>query len=153
MNEPLAERMRPKTLDAYISQHHLVGEQGSLTNQIKKGIIPSLILWGPRVQAKPLWPISLQTKVRRPFYALSAINSGVRDIREVIEKAKERGNLFSTKNPILFIDEIHRFSKSQQDSLLGAVEKGWITLIGATTENPSFEVIPALLIQVSGLYT
>ena len=145
MNEPLAERMRPKTLDAYISQHHLVGEQGSLTNQIKKGMIPSLILWGPPGTGKTTLALIIANESKRPFYSLSAINSGVKDIREVIEKAKERGNLFSTKNPILFIDEIHRFSKSQQDSLLGAVEKGWITLIGATTENPSFEVIPALL--------
>jgi putative ATPase len=145
MNAPLAERMRPETLDAYISQHHLVGEQGSLTNQILKGIIPSLILWGPPGTGKTTLAHIIANESKRPFYALSAINSGVKDIREVIEKAKERGNLFSTKNPILFIDEIHRFSKSQQDSLLGAVEKGWITLIGATTENPSFEVIPALL--------
>ncbi|NNE03665.1 MAG: replication-associated recombination protein A [Eudoraea sp.] len=145
MNAPLAERMRPTTLDAYISQHHLVGEQGSLTNQIKKGIIPSLILWGPPGTGKTTLANIIANESKRPFFALSAINSGVKDIREVIEKAKERGNLFSTKNPILFIDEIHRFSKSQQDSLLGAVEKGWITLIGATTENPSFEVIPALL--------
>ncbi len=145
MNAPLAERMRPRTLDAYISQHHLVGEQGSLTNQILKGMIPSLILWGPPGTGKTTLANIIANESKRPFYALSAINSGVKDIREVIEKAKERGNLFSTKNPILFIDEIHRFSKSQQDSLLGAVEKGWITLIGATTENPSFEVIPALL--------
>jgi putative ATPase len=145
MNEPLAERVRPKTLEAYISQHHLVGESGSLTHQIKKGIIPSLILWGPPGTGKTTLALIIANESKRPFYTLSAINSGVKDIREVIEKAKERGNLFSTKNPILFIDEIHRFSKSQQDSLLGAVEKGWITLIGATTENPSFEVIPALL--------
>ncbi len=145
MNEPLAQRVRPKTLEAYISQHHLVGEGGSLTHQIKKGIIPSLILWGPPGTGKTTLALIIANESKRPFYSLSAINSGVKDIREVIEKAKERGNLFSTKNPILFIDEIHRFSKSQQDSLLGAVEKGWITLIGATTENPSFEVIPALL--------
>jgi len=145
MNEPLAERVRPKTLEAYISQHHLVGEGGSLTHQIKKGIIPSLILWGPPGTGKTTLALIIANESKRPFYSLSAINSGVKDIREIIEKAKERGNLFSTKNPILFIDEIHRFSKSQQDSLLGAVEKGWITLIGATTENPSFEVIPALL--------
>ena len=145
MNEPLAQRVRPKTLEAYISQHHLVGKEGSLTHQIKKGIIPSLILWGPPGTGKTTLALIIANESKRPFYSLSAINSGVKDIREVIEKAKERGNLFSTKNPILFIDEIHRFSKSQQDSLLGAVEKGWITLIGATTENPSFEVIPALL--------
>lgn len=145
MNEPLAERIRPKTLDDYISQHHLVGEQGSLTHQIKKGIIPSLILWGPPGTGKTTLANIIANESQRPFYTLSAISSGVKDIREVIEKAKQSGGLFTSKNPILFIDEIHRFSKSQQDSLLGAVEKGWVTLIGATTENPSFEVIPALL--------
>ncbi len=145
MNEPLAERVRPKTLKEYISQNHLVGEAGSLTHQIKKGIIPSLILWGPPGTGKTTLANIIANESQRPFYALSAINSGVKDIREVIDKAKQSGGLFTSKNPILFIDEIHRFSKSQQDSLLGAVEKGWITLIGATTENPSFEVIPALL--------
>lgn len=145
MNEPLAERVRPKTLEEYISQHHLVGEKGSLTHQIKKGIIPSLILWGPPGTGKTTLANIIAEESKRPFYILSAINSGVKDIREVIDKAKQAGGLFTTKNPILFIDEIHRFSKSQQDSLLGAVEKGWVTLIGATTENPSFEVIPALL--------
>ena len=145
MNEPLAERVRPKTLKEYISQNHLVGEAGSLTHQIKKGIIPSLILWGPPGTAKTTLANIIANESQRPFYTLSAINSGVKDIREVIDKAKHSGGLFTTKNPILFIDEIHRFSKSQQDSLLGAVEKGWVTLIGATTENPSFEVIPALL--------
>ena len=145
MNEPLAERVRPKTLKEYISQNHLVGEAGSLTHQIKKGIIPSLILWGPPGTGKTTLANIIANESQRPFYTLSAINSGVKDIREVIDKAKHSGGLFTTKNPILFIDEIHRFSKSQQDSLLGAVEKGWVTLIGATTENPSFEVIPALL--------
>ncbi|TMM58138.1 replication-associated recombination protein A [Maribacter algarum] len=145
MNEPLAERVRPKTLEDYISQNHLVGEKGSLTHQIKKGIIPSLILWGPPGTGKTTLANIIANESERPFYTLSAINSGVKDIREVIQKAKQSGGLFTAKNPILFIDEIHRFSKSQQDSLLAAVEKGWVTLIGATTENPSFEVIPALL--------
>lgn len=145
MNEPLAERIRPKTLEKYLSQEHLVGNDGSLTLQIKKGIIPSLILWGPPGVGKTTLANIISSESGRPFYSLSAINSGVREVREVIDKAKQSGGLFTTKNPILFIDEIHRFSKSQQDSLLGAVEKGWITLIGATTENPSFEVIPALL--------
>jgi putative ATPase len=145
MNEPLAERVRPKTLEDYISQNHLVGENGSLTHQIKKGILPSLILWGPPGTGKTTLANIIAHESGRPFYTLSAISSGVKEVREVIEKAKQSGGLFTTKNPILFIDEIHRFSKSQQDSLLGAVEKGWVTLIGATTENPSFEVIPALL--------
>ncbi len=145
MNKPLAERIRPKSLEEYLSQEHLIGNDGSLTNQIKKGIIPSLILWGPPGVGKTTLANIIANESGRPFYTLSAINSGVKDVREVIDKAKQSGGLFTTKNPILFIDEIHRFSKSQQDSLLGAVEKGWITLIGATTENPSFEVIPALL--------
>lgn len=145
MNEPLAERIRPKKLEDYISQQHLVGEKGYLTQHIKRGIIPSLILWGPPGIGKTTLANIIATTSKRPFYSLSAINSGVKDVREVIDKAKQSGGLFTTKNPILFIDEIHRFSKSQQDSLLGAVEKGWVTLIGATTENPSFEVIPALL--------
>ncbi|WP_299055812.1 replication-associated recombination protein A [uncultured Polaribacter sp.] len=145
MNEPLAERIRPKKLEDYISQQHLVGKNGILTNLITKGIIPSLILWGPPGIGKTTLANIIATTSGRPFYTLSAINSGVKEVREVIEKAKKSGGLFTTKNPILFIDEIHRFSKSQQDSLLGAVEKGWVTLIGATTENPSFEVIPALL--------
>ena len=145
MNQPLAERIRPKTLDDYISQQHLVGPDGILTNHIKRGIIPSLILWGPPGIGKTTLANIIAKESDRPFYTLSAISSGVKDVREVIEKAKNSGGLFSAKNPILFIDEIHRFSKSQQDSLLGAVEKGWVTLIGATTENPSFEVIPALL--------
>jgi putative ATPase len=145
MTIPLAERIRPKTLSEYISQSHLIGKSGSLTQQIEKGIIPSLILWGPPGTGKTTLAQIMAQESKRPFYELSAINSGVKDIRDVIEKAKQSGGLFTAKNPILFIDEIHRFSKSQQDSLLAAVEKGWITLIGATTENPSFEVIPALL--------
>jgi len=145
MNAPLAERIRPKTLADYISQQHLVGKNGALTDHIKRGVIPSLILWGPPGIGKTTLANIIAEESKRPFYTLSAINSGVKDVREVIDKAKQSGGLFTTKNPILFIDEIHRFSKSQQDSLLGAVEKGWVTLIGATTENPSFEVIPALL--------
>ncbi|SOU86287.1 replication-associated recombination protein A [Tenacibaculum dicentrarchi] len=145
MNEPLAERIRPQNLSDYISQQHLVGENGILTNHIKQGIIPSLILWGPPGIGKTTLANIIANESGRPFYTLSAISSGVKEVREVIEKAKKSGGLFTQKNPILFIDEIHRFSKSQQDSLLGAVEKGWVTLIGATTENPSFEVIPALL--------
>ena len=145
MNEPLAERVRPKTLDDYISQQHLVGKNGVLTKLIQQGIIPSLIFWGPPGIGKTTLANIISTTSKRPFYTLSAINAGVKDVRDVIDKAKQSGGLFSSKNPILFIDEIHRFSKSQQDSLLAAVEKGWVTLIGATTENPSFEVIPALL--------
>ncbi|MCF2873302.1 MULTISPECIES: replication-associated recombination protein A [unclassified Tenacibaculum] len=145
MNQPLAERIRPQKLSDYISQQHLVGDNGILTNHIKQGIIPSLILWGPPGIGKTTLANIIAKESNRPFYTLSAISSGVKDVRDVIEKAKKSGGLFTQKNPILFIDEIHRFSKSQQDSLLGAVEKGWVTLVGATTENPSFEVIPALL--------
>ncbi|MDB4635467.1 replication-associated recombination protein A [Flavobacteriaceae bacterium] len=145
MNEPLAERVRPKSLEGYMSQTHLVGPAGVLTKQIKAGIIPSIILWGPPGTGKTTLANIIATQTQRPFYALSAINSGVKEVREVIDKAKQSGGLFTTKNPLLFIDEIHRFSKSQQDSLLAAVEKGWVTLIGATTENPSFEVNAALL--------
>jgi len=145
MNTPLAERLRPKTLNDYLSQQHLVGKEGMLYQQIKSGVIPSLILWGPPGIGKTTLANIIANESDRPFFKLSAINSGVKDIREVIDKAKKSGGLFTAKNPILFIDEIHRFSKSQQDSLLEAVEKGWVTLIGATTENPSFEVISALL--------
>jgi putative ATPase len=142
---PLAERLRPKEFSDYISQEHLVGGKGVLTQILKHGIIPSLIFWGPPGTGKTTLAQIIAEQSNRPFYMLSAINSGVKDVREVIDKAKQNTGIFTTKNPILFIDEIHRFSKSQQDSLLGAVEKGWVTLIGATTENPSFEVIPALL--------
>jgi putative ATPase len=141
---PLAERMRPTSLDNYIGQKHIVGEGAILRNAIKSNLLPSIILWGPPGVGKTTLANIIAHQLKRPFHALSAINSGVKDIREVIEKSKSSG-LFSQSNPILFIDEIHRFSKSQQDSLLGAVEKGTVTLIGATTENPSFEVISALL--------
>jgi len=145
MNAPLAERLRPKKLTDYISQSHIIGPNGALTQALKQGLIPSMIFWGPPGVGKTTLATIIATASERPFYTLSAINSGVKEVREVIEKAKTSGGLFTTKNPILFIDEIHRFSKSQQDSLLQAVEKGWVTLIGATTENPSFEVISALL--------
>ena len=145
MNTPLAERMRPKTLADYYGQEHLVGPQGSLTQMIKNGVFPSLIFWGPPGTGKTTLAQLLALEKERPFYQLSAINAGVKEIREIIQKAENSGGLFSGKSPILFIDEIHRFSKSQQDSLLNAVEKGIVTLIGATTENPSFEVINALL--------
>lgn len=145
MNTPLAERLRPKKLSDYLSQEHLVGHNGVLRTQIASGVLPSLIFWGPPGIGKTTLANIIANESNRPFYKLSAINSGVKDIRDVIDKAKQQGGLFTVKNPILFIDEIHRFSKSQQDSLLEAVEKGWVTLIGATTENPSFEVIPALL--------
>ena len=145
MNQPLAERLRPKKLEDYLSQSHLVGDKGVLTQHIKQGLIPSIIFWGTPGTGKTTLANIIANESGRPFYSLSAINSGVKDIRDVINKAKQSGGLFTAKNPILFIDEIHRFSKSQQDSLLQAVEKGWVTLIGATTENPSFEVISALL--------
>lgn len=145
MNAPLAERIRPSTLADYLSQQHLVGPDGALSSQLSAGTISSMILWGPPGTGKTTLAHIIANESERPFYTLSAVDSGVAAVREIIEKAKKSDSLFSTKNPILFIDEIHRFSKSQQDSLLGAVEKGWVTLIGATTENPSFEVIPALL--------
>jgi len=145
MNTPLAERIRPTSLEGYLSQQHLVGPNGSITAQLKTGMLPSMIFWGPPGIGKTTLANIIATQSARPFYTLSAVDSGVAAVRKVIEKAKQSDDLFTAKNPILFIDEIHRFSKSQQDSLLGAVEKGWITLIGATTENPSFEVIPALL--------
>lgn len=141
---PLAERLRPNTFDNYIGQQHLIGKGSTLRNFIEKGIVPSMIFWGPPGVGKTTLANIIANYSDRPFYTLSAINSGVKDIREIIEKAKSQ-QFFGTNNPVLFIDEIHRFSKSQQDSLLGAVEKGIITLIGATTENPSFEVISALL--------
>ncbi len=143
-NQPLAERLRPTTLDNYIGQEHLVGKNAVLRKMIESGNISSLILWGPPGVGKTTLAKIIANTLDRPFYTLSAINSGVKDIREVIEKAKKQ-QFFNRPNPILFIDEIHRFSKSQQDSLLGAVEDGTITLIGATTENPSFEVISPLL--------
>ena len=145
MNIPLAERIRPKTLQEYLSQQHLVGETGALTKQLQSGMIPSMLFWGPPGIGKTTLATIIASQSQRPFYQLSAVDSGVAAVREIIEKAKKAEGLFTTKNPILFIDEIHRFSKSQQDSLLSAVEKGLVTLIGATTENPSFEVIPALL--------
>lgn len=144
MSEPLAERMRPRTLDEYIGQKHLVGEGAVLRRMIDSGHISSFILWGPPGVGKTTLAQIIANKLDTPFYTLSAVTSGVKDVREVIEKAKN-GRFFSSASPILFIDEIHRFSKSQQDSLLGAVERGIVTLIGATTENPSFEVIRPLL--------
>lgn len=141
---PLADRMRPETLDHYLGQDHLTAKGSVLNNAIKQGRIPSMILWGPPGVGKTTLAQIISNQFDIPFYTLSAINSGVKDIREVFERVKRQG-LFGGNSAILFIDEIHRFSKSQQDSLLGAVEKGLVTLIGATTENPSFEVIPALL--------
>lgn len=144
MSQPLAERMRPRTLDDYIGQRHLVGEGAILRNMIDSGNISSFILWGPPGVGKTTLARIIANRLQIPFFTLSAITSGVKDVREVIEKA-EKGKFFSEASPILFIDEIHRFSKSQQDSLLGAVENGIVTLIGATTENPSFEIIRPLL--------
>ncbi len=144
MSQPLAERLRPRNLDEYIGQKHLVGEGAVLRKMIESGRVPSFLLWGPPGVGKTTLAQIIANTLDTPFYTLSAINSGVKDVREVIEQAK-RNQFFDTKSPILFIDEIHRFSKSQQDSLLNAVETGIVTLIGATTENPSFEVIRPLL--------
>lgn len=144
MNQPLAERMRPRTLDDYVGQKHLVGQGAVLRKMIESGRIPSFILWGPPGVGKTTLAQIIASRMEAPFYTLSAISSGVKDVREVIDKAKSN-RFFNTVSPILFIDEIHRFSKSQQDSLLHAVETGVVTLIGATTENPSFEVIRPLL--------
>ena len=144
MAEPLAERMRPHTLEDYIGQKHLVGEGAVLRRMIDAGHITSFILWGPPGVGKTTLAQIIANKLKTPFYTLSAVTSGVKDVRDVIERARN-GRFFNSASPILFIDEIHRFSKSQQDSLLGAVEKGVVTLIGATTENPSFEVIRPLL--------
>jgi putative ATPase len=144
MSEPLAERMRPRTLDDYVGQKHLVGEGAVLRKMIDAGHIPSFILWGPPGVGKTTLANIIANKLNTSFYTLSAVTSGVKDVREVIERASQN-RFFDSPSPILFIDEIHRFSKSQQDSLLGAVEKGTVTLIGATTENPSFEVIRPLL--------
>ncbi len=143
-HQPLAERLRPKTIEEYIGQKHLVGEGAVLRKMIDSGHLSSIILWGPPGVGKTTLAKIIANTLNRPFYILSAINSGVKDVREVIDKAKS-SQFFSAPNPILFIDEIHRFSKAQQDSLLGAVEQGLVTLIGATTENPSFEVISPLL--------
>lgn len=141
---PLAERMRPQSLDDYVGQEHLVGKDGILRKMLESGKLSSFILWGPPGVGKTTLAQLVSKLLDRPFYALSAINSGVKEVREVIQKAKSQA-FFSSPRPVLFIDEIHRFSKAQQDSLLGAVEQGVVTLIGATTENPSFEVISALL--------
>lgn len=144
MVKPLAERMRPSTLEEYIGQKHLVGKNAVLRNMIEAGRISSFILWGPPGVGKTTLALIIANQLKVPFYTLSAVTSGVKDVRDVIDKAR-KGTFFNQGNPILFIDEIHRFSKSQQDSLLGAVEQGIVTLIGATTENPSFEVIRPLL--------
>ena len=143
-NIPLAEKLRPKTLDDVLGQEHLTGENGTIRKMLENDTLNSLIFWGPPGTGKTTLAEIISEKSGRKFFKLSAVSSGVKDVRDVIEEAKKQ-NLFSGKSPILFIDEIHRFNKSQQDSLLHAVEKGWIVLIGATTENPSFEVVSALL--------
>ncbi|MFO0321229.1 MAG: replication-associated recombination protein A [Bacteroidota bacterium] len=143
--QPLAERVRPTNLNNYIGQQHIIGPNSALRKAIEQNLLPSILLWGPPGVGKTTLAQIISHVLKRPFYSLSAINSGVKDVREVIEKAQDDGGLFKKEKPVLFIDEIHRFSKSQQDSLLNAVEKGIVSLIGATTENPSFEVIPALL--------
>ncbi|MCA1757478.1 MAG: replication-associated recombination protein A [Bacteroidales bacterium] len=143
-NQPLAERMRPVSLDDYVGQEHLAGRESTFRKNIESGNVPSFILWGPPGVGKTTLAQVISTTLERPFYRLSAVHSGVKEVRETIEKARKQ-QFFNSPNPILFIDEIHRFSKSQQDSLLGAVEQGVITLIGATTENPSFEIISPLL--------
>src|ERR1043166_8849489 len=142
--QPLADRIRPRDLENFIGQEHIIGPESALRNAIRNNLLPSLILWGPPGVGKTSLAYIIAGELKRPFYMLSAINSGVKDIREIIEKAGDN-NIFNQSKPVLFIDEIHRFSKSQQDSLLGAVEKGTVALIGAPTENPSFEVISALL--------
>lgn len=144
MNTPLAERLRPRNIDEFIGQKHLLGEGMPVRLQIESGLISSMIFWGPPGTGKTTLARIIAEETGRPFFPLSAIQSGVKDVREVIQKARNGGGVFTPGGPILFIDEIHRFSKSQQDSLLAAVEEGWVTLIGATTENPSFEVVPAL---------
>lgn len=142
--KPLAEQLRPQTLDQYLGQDHLVGQNGALRKSLEVGRLPSIVLWGPPGVGKTTLALLLAKELDAPLYQLSAVNAGVKDVREVLATA-EKKSLFDSKRPILFIDEIHRFNKGQQDSLLHAVERGWITLIGATTENPSFEINPALL--------
>ena len=146
---PLPERMRPANLDEYVGQDHLIGKGSVLRTMIESGNLTSFILWGPPGVGKTTLARIISNQLERPFHHLSAINSGVKDVREIIDKARDN-SLFRKPRPILFIDEIHRFSKSQQDALLGAVEDGTLTLIGATTENPSFEVISPI-VQMSGL--